>query len=66
MCTASIIALMMETANTSETSVKFYKTTRRNNTEDSHLQLSAARIFNLTKYFTFVCAFVHFHPLLGR
>jgi hypothetical protein len=31
------IALMMEAASTSETSVKFYQTTRRNNSEDSHL-----------------------------
>jgi hypothetical protein len=34
---ASIIALMMEVASTSEMSVKFYQTTRRNNPEDSHL-----------------------------
>jgi hypothetical protein len=32
------IALMMEAANTSETSVNFYQATRRNNPEDSHLQ----------------------------
>jgi hypothetical protein len=31
------IALMMEAAGTSETSVNFYKTTRRNIPEDSHL-----------------------------
>jgi hypothetical protein len=29
---------MMEAASPSETSVKFYQTTRRNNPEDSHLQ----------------------------
>jgi hypothetical protein len=28
----------MEAASTSETSVNFYQTTRRNNPEDSHLQ----------------------------
>jgi hypothetical protein len=28
---------MMEAATTSETSVNFYQTTRRNNAEDSHL-----------------------------
>jgi hypothetical protein len=33
---ASIIGLK-EAANTSETSVNFYQTTRRNNPEDSHL-----------------------------
>jgi hypothetical protein len=32
-----IIALIMEAANTSETSVVFYRTTRRDNPEDSHL-----------------------------
>jgi hypothetical protein len=34
---ASIIALMMDAASTTETSVNFYQTTRRNNPEDSHL-----------------------------
>jgi hypothetical protein len=33
-----LIALMMEAASTSETSVNFYKTIRRNNPEDNHLQ----------------------------
>jgi hypothetical protein len=32
-----MIALMMEAARTSETSVNFYQTTRRNNPEDSRL-----------------------------
>jgi hypothetical protein len=32
------IALMMEAVITSETSVNFYHTTRRNISEDSHLQ----------------------------
>jgi hypothetical protein len=32
-----IIALMMEAASNSETSVNFYQTIRRNNPEDSHL-----------------------------
>jgi hypothetical protein len=31
---------MMEAASTSETSVNLYQTTRRNNPEDSHLQLT--------------------------
>jgi hypothetical protein len=35
----ALIALMMEAASTSETSVNFYLTTRRNNPEDSHFQL---------------------------
>jgi NADPH-dependent 7-cyano-7-deazaguanine reductase QueF len=34
--TPSIIRAMMEAANTSETSVNFYQTTRRNIPEDSH------------------------------
>jgi hypothetical protein len=37
---ASIIALMMEAVNTSETSVYFYQTIRRNNPEDSHLRFT--------------------------
>jgi hypothetical protein len=32
-----LIALMMEEASTSKTSVNFYQTTRRNNPEDRHL-----------------------------
>jgi hypothetical protein len=38
---ACFIALIMEAASTSETSVNFYQTTRRNNPEDSHLQRGA-------------------------
>jgi hypothetical protein len=34
------IALMMQAASTSETSVDFYQTTRRYNLEDSHLHIS--------------------------
>jgi hypothetical protein len=33
-----IINLMMEAAGSSETSVSFYQTTRRNNSEDSRLR----------------------------
>jgi hypothetical protein len=32
-----LIALMLEAASSSETSVNLYKSTRRNNPEDSHL-----------------------------
>jgi hypothetical protein len=35
------IALMMEAAIISETSVNFHHTTRRNNPQDSHLQAYA-------------------------
>jgi hypothetical protein len=34
---STIIALTMEATSTSETSVNFYQTTRRNNPEDSQL-----------------------------
>jgi hypothetical protein len=42
MNSSSIIALMMEAASVSETSVNFYtfKPLRRNNPEDSHLHTS--------------------------
>jgi hypothetical protein len=35
----SLVVLMMEATRTSKTSVNFYQTTRRNNPEDSHLQI---------------------------
>jgi hypothetical protein len=34
-----LIALIMEAASTSETSVNFFQTTQRNNPEDSRLQI---------------------------
>jgi hypothetical protein len=40
MLDASIIALMMKAVRISETSVNVYHITRRNNPEDSHLQIS--------------------------
>jgi hypothetical protein len=43
-----LIALMMEAARTSETSVNFYQTTRRYNPEDSHLHTN--RRENLKSY----------------
>jgi hypothetical protein len=42
---SGLIALMMETANTSETLVYFYQTTRRYNPEDSH-----HHVFSLTSF----------------
>jgi hypothetical protein len=36
-CLIRPITVVMEAADTSETSVNFYRTTRRNNPEDSHL-----------------------------
>jgi hypothetical protein len=44
-----IIALMMEAANTSETSVKFYQTTRRSNPEERHLRTRRRK--NLKSYY---------------
>jgi hypothetical protein len=45
-----LIALMMETASTSETSINFYQTTRRNIPEDSHLHFATVRTWNLTNF----------------
>jgi hypothetical protein len=38
---SSSIALMMDAVSTSETSVNFYQTTRRNIPENSHLQMDS-------------------------
>jgi hypothetical protein len=51
MLAASIIraiALMMEAASTSETSVNFYQTTQRNNPEDSRLRKDTSGIHDCT------------------
>jgi hypothetical protein len=42
---SAAIALMMEAASTSETSINFYQTTRRNNPEDSHLHVCLSSFF---------------------
>jgi hypothetical protein len=52
---ASIAALMIEAASTSETSVKFYHTTRRYNLEDSHLHTRPLRTSNPIQYLFSVC-----------
>jgi hypothetical protein len=44
----SLITLMIEAVSTSETSVSFYETTRRNIVEDGHLH--AGRHENLKSY----------------
>jgi hypothetical protein len=41
---------MMETAGTSETSVNFYQTARRNSPENSHLQDTAQKAVILKKF----------------
>jgi hypothetical protein len=43
MMEAASIALKMEAVSTSETSVNFYQTTRRNIPEDSHFRLAVVR-----------------------
>jgi hypothetical protein len=54
---ANFIALIMEAASTSETSVNFCHTTRRNNSEDSHLH--TRRRENLKSNFTVFRVFAH-------
>jgi hypothetical protein len=39
----ALIALMMEAASTPETSANFYQTTRRNSSEDSHLNFLSCK-----------------------
>jgi hypothetical protein len=51
-CLHHQIALIMEAARTSETSVNFYQTTRRYNPENSHLH--TRRRENLKSYFLFI------------
>jgi hypothetical protein len=45
---SGLIALMMETARTSEMLVNFYQTTRRYNPEDSHLLVPIALTVSLS------------------
>jgi hypothetical protein len=73
-----IIALIMEAAIKSETSVMFYQTSRRNNPEDTHLlNVYAIRfcfisiLFKLFCYSikhaeTYICVFVCFSLLVGN
>jgi hypothetical protein len=53
------IALMMEAASTSETSVNFYQITRRYNAEDSHL--GTHRRENLKSYLKFLFPLSELH-----
>jgi hypothetical protein len=45
-----LISLMVEVASTSETSVNFYRTSRCNNSEDSHLDLHTRCCKNLKSF----------------
>jgi hypothetical protein len=56
----SLIVLMIEAANTSETSVKIYQATRRNNPEDSHLHTH--RRENLKSYHSSTLLHYFTHP----
>jgi hypothetical protein len=47
--TFQVLALKMEAASTSETSLNFYQATRRNNPEDSHLQVCVSQADYSTK-----------------
>jgi hypothetical protein len=49
MLAAPNIALMMEAASTSETSINFYHTAWRNNPEDSHLHTRRRENLNLKR-----------------
>jgi membrane-bound lytic murein transglycosylase MltF len=51
----AMIALMMEAVRSSETSVNFYQTTRRNIPEDSHLH--TRRRENLKSHYYFIYRF---------
>jgi hypothetical protein len=63
LCTVNHIALMMAAASTSETSVNFYQTTRRNNPEDSHLFSMLFMILNTSSAFVFMYSWYIFsHP----
>jgi hypothetical protein len=60
-----LIALMMEAASTSETSVNFYQTTRRNNPGDDHLH--SRRRENLKSHiFLFHLHVLIFHEVITR
>jgi hypothetical protein len=47
-CSQGIGPLMMKAASTSETSVNFYQTIRRNNPENSHLHTRRRENLNLS------------------
>jgi hypothetical protein len=53
----ALIALMMEVESTSETSVNFYQTTRRNNPEDNHLHTRHRE--NLKSHLAYISFFTY-------
>jgi hypothetical protein len=55
-----LIALIMEAASTSETSVNFYQTTRRNNPEDSHLHTRRRENLKFRYLFCYLRVFIWF------
>jgi hypothetical protein len=52
-----VIALMMEAASTSETSANFQHITRRNNSEDSHLQVNNCSFFSYHNSTYHICSY---------
>jgi hypothetical protein len=62
LATSIITAMVMEAANTSETSVNYYQTTRRNNPEDSHLHFIVC--FGKLSYRTVVTNILFFCAIL--
>jgi hypothetical protein len=53
------IVLMMEAASTSKTSVNFYRTTRHNTPEDSHVHMSSCLCFTLNVIISYTWAMKH-------
>jgi hypothetical protein len=51
----SLITLMMEAINTSETSVNFYQTSRRNIPEDCHLHIRRRENLKSQKFSPVFC-----------
>jgi hypothetical protein len=52
--TASLIALMMAAVSFSETSVSIYQTTRRNTSEDSHLNTCRCKNLKFLHFFDYI------------
>jgi hypothetical protein len=56
----------MEAASTSETSVNFYQTTRRNNPEDSHLLIMTSFSLNNKSIMWWLCMMQIVTEILGN
>jgi hypothetical protein len=58
LCCLVVIALMMEAVSTSETSMNFYETARRNIPEDNHLQQKISLTIGIYRKYSVIMAFV--------